>query len=69
MREFIDNGHPVSEQFFDIMEKPVTKKAMLTLIPKIRTLIEEDPEFYDSYAKYRISYNSWETFFGISIFA
>ena len=49
LTEFINTEHMISEQFFNILEKPATKKAMLTLIPKIRALIEEDPEFYDSY--------------------
>jgi len=48
MREFIDEDHPIASEYYTIMDA-FTKKNGNGIISRLKNLISEDPDFFDTY--------------------
>ena len=48
MKEFIDKFHPISNQYFSIMDRFTGKNAPY-IIPRLKKLIEKDPTYFEPY--------------------
>jgi len=46
IEEFIDKDHRIMNDFYDLMESNISAKKM---VKELKEMIEEDPDFYDSY--------------------
>ena len=48
MKEFIDKFHPISNQYFSIIDRFTGKNAPY-IIPRLKKLIQKDPTYFESY--------------------
>lgn len=48
MKEFIDKFHPISDQYFSIMDRFTGKNAPY-IIPRLKKLIQKDPTYFETY--------------------
>ncbi len=48
MKEYIDNYHPISDQYSKIMDR-FTGKNVPYIIPRLKKIIQADPTYFDPY--------------------